>query len=63
LDNAEELFSKMFLVIELQWLLWAFGNNVNDKRKKSLIPLILEYLKKGTSFSKEAISKVELFAV
>ncbi|EXX62756.1 hypothetical protein RhiirA1_475457 [Rhizophagus irregularis] len=25
LDNAEELFSKTFLVIELQWLLWAFG--------------------------------------
>jgi hypothetical protein len=63
LDNAEELFSKTFLVIELQWLLWAFGNNVNDKKKKSLIPLILEHLKKGTSFSKEAISKGELFAV
>ena len=63
LDNAEELFSKTFLVIELQWLLWAFGNNVNNKRKKSLIPLILEHLKKGTSFSKEAISKGELFAV
>ena len=57
LDNAEELFSKTFLVIELQWLLWAFENNVNDKRKKSLIPLILEHLKKGTSLSKEAISK------
>jgi len=61
LNNAEELFSKTFLVIELQWLLWAFGVNVNDKRKKSLIPLILEHLKKGTSFSKEAISKGELF--
>ncbi|RIA91991.1 hypothetical protein C1645_766053 [Glomus cerebriforme] len=63
LDIAEELFSKMFLVSELQWLLWAFGDNVNNKRKKNLIPLILEYLKKGTSFSKEAISKGQIFAV
>jgi len=61
LDNAEELFSRMFLVIELQWLIWAFGDNVNNRRKKSLIPLILEHLKKGTSFSEEAISKGKLF--
>ncbi|CAG8619289.1 5719_t:CDS:1, partial [Funneliformis mosseae] len=27
LDNAKELFSKMFLVNELQWLLWAFGDS------------------------------------
>jgi hypothetical protein len=63
LDTAEELFSKIFLVNELQWLLWAFGNNVNNKRKKNLIPLILEHLKKGTSFSEEAISKGQIFAV
>jgi hypothetical protein len=63
LNNAEELFSKVFLVKELQWLLWAFGDNVNNKRKKNLIPLILEYLKKRTSFSDNAISKGELFAV
>ena len=61
LDNAEELFSRMFLVVELQWLIWAFGDNVNNRRKKSLIPLILEHLKKGTSFSEEAISKGKLF--
>ncbi|PKB93318.1 hypothetical protein RhiirA5_441666 [Rhizophagus irregularis] len=54
LDTAEELFSKIFL---------AFGNNVNNKRKKNLIPLILEHLKKGTSFSEEAISKGQIFAV
>jgi hypothetical protein len=63
LDGAEELFSKLFLVSELQWLLWAFGDNINNKRKKSLIPLILEHLKKGTSFSKEAISKGKIFTV
>ena len=63
LDGAEELFSKLFLVSELQWLIWAFGDNINNKRKKSLIPLILEHLKKGTSFSKEAISKGQLFTV
>ncbi len=62
LDGAEELFSKLFLVSELQWLLWAFGDNVNNKRKKNLTPLILEHLKKGTSFSKEAISKGQIFA-
>ncbi|EXX65747.1 hypothetical protein RirG_130300 [Rhizophagus irregularis DAOM 197198w] len=63
LDSAEGLFSKLFLVSELQWLLWAFGDNINNKRKKSLIPLILEHLKKGTSFSKEAISKGQIFTV
>ena len=64
LDSADELFSKMFLVSELLWLLWAFGDNVkNNKRKKSLIPLILEHLKKGTSFSNEAISKGQIFSV
>ena len=57
LDGAEELFSKLFLVSELQWLLWIFGDNVNNKRKKNLIPLILEHLKKGTSFAKEANQK------
>ncbi|PKB97158.1 hypothetical protein RhiirA5_433627 [Rhizophagus irregularis] len=63
LDIAKELFSKIFLVNELQWLLWAFGDNMNNKRKKNLIPLILEHLKKGTSFSEEAISKGQIFAV
>ena len=63
LDNAEEIFSKIFYVNELQWLLWVFGDNVNDKREKSLIPLILIHLKKGTSFTKEAISKGQIFVV
>ncbi|PKC68911.1 hypothetical protein RhiirA1_456640 [Rhizophagus irregularis] len=60
---SKELFSKVFLVTELQWLLWAFGDNVNNKRKKNLIPLILEHLKNRTPFSNEAMSKGELFAV
>lgn len=62
LDNAEELFPKIFFVKELQWLLWAFGDNImNNNKKKILVPLILEYLRKGTSFSNEAISKRQMF--
>jgi hypothetical protein len=61
LDGAEEEFSKIFLVSELQWLLWAFGDNVKNKKKKSLIPLILDHLKKETPFSNEAMSKGQIF--
>ncbi|GES73643.1 hypothetical protein GLOIN_2v1541965 [Rhizophagus clarus] len=63
LDNAEEVFSKIFQVAELQWLLWAFGDNVKNKRKKVLIPLIFDHLKKGTQFCEEAISKGQMFAL
>jgi len=63
LDGAEGEFSKIFLVSELQWLLWAFGDDVKNKRKKNLIPLILDHLKKETPFSKEAISKGQMFAI
>ncbi|RHZ72000.1 hypothetical protein Glove_248g22 [Diversispora epigaea] len=51
LKDAEEDFSKIFLVTELQWLIWALGDNAKNKRKKNLVPLILDHLKKGTSFS------------
>ncbi|RHZ76745.1 hypothetical protein Glove_194g86 [Diversispora epigaea] len=61
LDNVEELFSKIFLVNELQWLLWAFNDNSKNKRKKYLIPLILDHLKKGSSFSEEALAKEQIF--
>ena len=61
LDGAEEEFSKIFLVRELQWLLWAFGDNVKNKKKKSLIPLILDHLKKETPFSNEAMVKGQIF--
>ena len=61
MNGAEEEFLKMFLVSELQWLLWAFGNNVKNKKKKFLIPLILDHLKKETPFSNEAISKGQIF--
>jgi hypothetical protein len=63
LDDAEELFSKVFQVAELQWLIWAFGDDVKSKRKKILIPLIFDYLKKGTQFREEAISKGQMFAL
>lgn len=38
-----------------------FGDNIKCKRKKGLIPLILDYLKKETPFSEEAISKGQIF--
>ncbi|RHZ60335.1 hypothetical protein Glove_355g34 [Diversispora epigaea] len=58
---AEEEFSKMFLVSELQWLIWAFGDNAKNKRKKNLIPLILDHLKKETPFLEEAFAKKQIF--
>ena len=63
LDNAEEIFSKMLQVTELQWLLWAFGdnNNARIKRKKLLIPLIFDHLKKETQFCEEVILKGQMF--
>ena len=63
LDGAAELFSKLFLVSELQWLLWAFGDNNNTriKRKKLLIPLIFDHLKKETQFCEEVILKGQMF--
>ncbi|RHZ78419.1 hypothetical protein Glove_165g67 [Diversispora epigaea] len=45
LEGAEEEFSKMFLVSEFQWLIWAFEDNAKNKRKKNLIPLILDYIR------------------
>jgi hypothetical protein len=36
LDCAEEEFTKMFLVSELQWLLWAFGSNIKIDKKKRI---------------------------
>ncbi|RHZ72009.1 hypothetical protein Glove_248g21 [Diversispora epigaea] len=61
LKDAEEDFSKIFLVTELQWLIWALGDNAKNKRKKNLVPLILDHLKKGTSFSEEALAKEQMF--
>jgi len=63
LDGAEEAFLKMFQVTELQWLLRVFGDNVNAeiKRKKNLIPLIFDHLKKETQFHNEVILKGQMF--
>ncbi|RHZ81287.1 hypothetical protein Glove_122g148 [Diversispora epigaea] len=61
LETAEDEFSKIFLVSELQWLIWAFGDISGNKRKKELVPLILNHLKKGTSFSEEALAKEQIF--
>ncbi|RHZ44426.1 hypothetical protein Glove_726g5 [Diversispora epigaea] len=32
--GVKEEFSKIFLVTELQWLMWAFGDNVKNKEKR-----------------------------
>ncbi|CAG8605476.1 5829_t:CDS:1 [Diversispora eburnea] len=61
LENVENEFSKIFLMNELKWLLWAFGDNSKNKKKKDLIPLILDHLKKGTPFSEEALAKGHIF--
>ena len=63
LDGAEEVFSRIFLVSELQWLLWAFGDSATKKRKKNLISSILNHLLKGTQFCEEAILKGQIFAL
>ncbi|RHZ81760.1 hypothetical protein Glove_117g324 [Diversispora epigaea] len=59
--GAEEEFSKIFLVTELQWLIWALGDNTKNKRKKNLVPLILNHLKNETPFSQEALAKEQMF--
>ncbi|CAG8762469.1 13748_t:CDS:2 [Gigaspora rosea] len=63
LDGAEEVFSRIFLVSELQWLLWAFEDSATKKRKKNLISSILNHLLKGTQFCEEAILKGQIFAL
>ncbi|RHZ81273.1 hypothetical protein Glove_122g115 [Diversispora epigaea] len=55
LDNVEEEFSKIFLLNELQWLLWTFNDNSKNKRKKILDTFNLDHLKKGSSFSEETL--------
>ncbi|CAG8811754.1 42478_t:CDS:2, partial [Gigaspora margarita] len=63
LDGAEKVFSRIFLVSELQWLLWAFGDSTTKKQKKNLISSILNHLQKGTQFCEEAILKGQIFAL
>ncbi|RHZ81302.1 hypothetical protein Glove_122g133 [Diversispora epigaea] len=57
LETAEDEFSKIFLVSELQWLIWAFGDISGNKRKKELVPLILNHLKKDIYDISSAINK------
>jgi hypothetical protein len=63
LDDAEALFSKIFLVTEFLWLLWAFGVRTTNKRKNVLIPLIINHLKNETPFSDEALARKCVFAM
>ncbi|RHZ79688.1 hypothetical protein Glove_142g18 [Diversispora epigaea] len=61
LEEAEDSFSKMFLVSELLWLVWIFEIITSYKRKKILVPIIIENLKISTPFIEEALNKSSIF--
>jgi len=62
LEDAENLFMKIFLVTDLLWLLWAFGVKTPLKRKNALVPLLVNHLKNETPFSDEALARKSMFA-
>lgn len=62
LEDAENLFAKIFLVTDLLWLLWAFGVKTPLKRKNALVPLLVNHLKNETPFSDEALARKSMFA-
>ena len=61
LEEAEKSFTKMFLVSELLWLVWAFEISTSYKRKQKLIPLVIFNLKNKTPFVEEALRKSTIF--
>jgi len=63
LECAGEAFSKVFLVSDILWLLWAFGKTPSQRRKKTLVPVLLEHLRGGTAFSQEALARERAFAM
>jgi len=63
LECAGEAFSKVFLVSDILWLLWAFGETPSQRRKKTLVPVLLEHLRGGTAFSQEALARERAFAM
>jgi hypothetical protein len=62
LDDAENTFSKIFSVSELTWLIWAFGVSTPYKRKKILVPIVIENLKSSRPFIEEALNRSSVFA-
>ncbi|CAJ0751439.1 9385_t:CDS:2 [Entrophospora sp. SA101] len=63
LEDVENQFAKNFLVTDLLWLLWAFGVKTSQKRKNTLVPLLISHLKSETPFSEEALAKKNIFAL
>jgi len=63
LEEAEELFTKIFLVSELLWLVWAFGVSTTYKRKQKLVPIIISNLKNRMPFVEEALEKNAVFMI
>jgi hypothetical protein len=61
LEEAEESFTRMFLVSELLWLVWAFGVSTSYKRKQKLVPIVISNLKNRTPFVEEALGKNAIF--
>ncbi|PKB96458.1 hypothetical protein RhiirA5_385327 [Rhizophagus irregularis] len=61
LEGAEESFAKMFIVLELLWLVRAFGVSTAYKRKQKLVPIVISNLKNKTLFIKEALEKNAIF--
>ncbi|CAB4436723.1 unnamed protein product [Rhizophagus irregularis] len=57
LEGAEESFAKMFTVLELLWLVRAFGVSTAYKRKQKLVPIVISNLKNKTLFIEEALEK------
>ncbi|POG58753.1 hypothetical protein GLOIN_2v1488349 [Rhizophagus irregularis DAOM 181602=DAOM 197198] len=57
LEEAKDSFTKMFLVSELLWLIWAFGISMPYKKKQKLVPIIISNLKNRTPFTDEALKK------
>ena len=60
-ENAEESFTRIFLVSELLWLIWAFGISTQYKRKQKLVPIIITNLKNRIPFVEEALGKNNIF--
>ncbi|RHZ48041.1 hypothetical protein Glove_562g48 [Diversispora epigaea] len=50
LENVEDEFSKIFLMNELKWLLWVFGDNSKNKKKERLNTFNFGSFKKGNTF-------------
>ncbi|PKC04147.1 hypothetical protein RhiirA5_422676 [Rhizophagus irregularis] len=60
-ENVEDSFAKIFSVLELLWIIWAFGILTTYKRKQKLVPIIISNLKNSTPFTEEALKRRKIF--